>query len=156
GFIPIAAGMIASPRANRFVECVFTAPVNRRDWLAAKFLVLGTLATAYYVALVPMMLVYNWHHGLPPLLQKILMWTPVLLIARIAIGTLIGVLFIGRSLAAPIGTDMGVLLVYAGLIPLQELLVAQGSGATRTGHVTLASAAVLLKNALGFTVAAST
>jgi hypothetical protein len=58
-FIPMAAGMIASPRANRFVECVFTAPVNRRDWLAAKILVLVTLAVAYYVALLPMMLVYG-------------------------------------------------------------------------------------------------
>jgi hypothetical protein len=91
GFIPIAAGMIASPRANRFVECVFTAPVNRRDWLAAKFLVLVTLAIAYYVALVPMMLVYNWHAGLPPLLQKFLIWTPGLLIASIVVGTLISV-----------------------------------------------------------------
>jgi ABC-type transport system involved in multi-copper enzyme maturation permease subunit len=154
GFIPIAAGMIASPRANRFVECVFTAPVNRRDWLAAKFLVLVTLAAAYYVALVPMMLVYNWHVGLPLLLQKFLIWTPGLLIASIAVGTLIGVLFIGRSLAAPTGTGMGVLLAYGGLIPLQELMVAQGNGATRTGHITLASPAVLLKNALGFTLAA--
>src|ERR1700693_2653280 len=60
GFIPVAAGMIASPRVNRFVECVFTAPVNRRDWLAAKFLVLVTLALAYYVALVPMILWCVW------------------------------------------------------------------------------------------------
>jgi ABC-type transport system involved in multi-copper enzyme maturation permease subunit len=155
GFIPVAAGMIASPRANRFVECVFTAPVNRRDWLAAKFLVLVTLAVAYYVALVPMMLVYKWHVGLPLLLQKFLIWTVGLLIASVAIGTLIGVLFIGRSLAAPAGAGMGVLLAYAGLIPLQELMVAQGNGATRTGHLTLASPAVLLKNALGFTLAAS-
>jgi len=155
GFIPIAAGMIANPRANRFVECVFTAPVNRRDWLAAKCLVLVTLAAAYYVALVPMMLVYTWHVGLPPLLQKFMIWTPGLLIESIAVGTLIGVLFIGRSLAAPAGTGMGVLLAYAGLIPLQELMVAQGNGATRTGHLTLASPAVLLKNALGFTLAAS-
>ena len=155
GFIPIAAGMIANPRANRFVECVFTAPVNRRDWLAAKVLVLVTLAAAYYVALVPMMLVYTWHVGLPPLLQKFLIWTPGLLIASIAVGTLIGVLFIGRSLAAPAGTGMGVLLAYAGLIPLQELLVARGNGATRSGHLTLASPAVLLKNALGFTLAAN-
>ena len=49
---------------------------------------------------------------------------------------------------------MGVLLAYAGLVPLQELLVAQGNGATRTGHLTLASPAVLLKNALGFTLVA--
>jgi ABC-type transport system involved in multi-copper enzyme maturation permease subunit len=154
-FIPVAAGMIASPRANRFVECVFTAPVNRRDWLVAKFLVLVTLAVAYYVALVPMMLVYNWHVGLPPLLQEFLIWTPGLLIASIAVGTLIGVLFIGRSLAAPAGAGMGVLLAYAGLIPLQELMVARGNGATRTGHLTLASPAVLLKNALGFTLAAN-
>src|ERR1035438_1417524 len=40
------------------------------------------------------------------------------------------------------------------LIPLQELMVAQGNGATRTGHLTLLSPAVLLKNALGFTLAA--
>jgi hypothetical protein len=49
---------------------------------------------------------------------------------------------------------MGVLLMYAGLVPLQELLVAQGNGTTRTGHLTLLSPAVLLKNALGFTLVA--
>ena len=152
-FIPMAAGMIASPRANRFVECVFTAPVNRADWLTAKFLVLITLAVAYYVALLPMMLVYGAHVGLPPLLHKFLLWTPGLLIASIAIGTLIGVLFIGRSLAAPIGAGMGVLLAYLGLMPLQELMVSLGNGATRTGHLTLMSPAVLLKNALGFVLA---
>src|SRR6516165_76479 len=48
GFIPVAAGFVASPRASRFVESVFTAPVERRDWLAAKILVLFTLAAAYY------------------------------------------------------------------------------------------------------------
>ena len=90
-----------------------------------------------------------------PLLQKFLIWTPGLLIASIAVGTLIGVLFIGRSLAAPTGAGMGVLLAYAGLIPLQELLVSQGNGATRSGRLTLASPAVLLKNAMGFTLAAS-
>jgi ABC-type transport system involved in multi-copper enzyme maturation permease subunit len=155
GFIPVAAGMIASPRVNRFVECVFTAPVNRSDWLAAKFLVLLTLAAAYYLALLPMMLVYAWHIGIPPLLHKFLLWTPGLLLASVAIGTLIGVLFIGRSLAAPTGAGMGILLVTAFLLPLQEMLVAQGNGATRTGHLTLASPAVLLKNALGFTLVAN-
>jgi len=62
-------------------------------------------------------------------------------------------LFIGESIAAPAATGMGVLLAYAGFVPLQELLVAQGNGATRTGHLTLASPAVLLKNAFGFTLA---
>ncbi len=155
GFIPVAAGMIASPRTNRFVECVFTAPVDRRDWLAAKFLVLVTLAGAYYVALVPMMLVYASHVGVPLLLSKLVIWAPGLLVASVCVGTLIGVLFIGRSLAAPVGTGMGVLLAYAGLLPLQELMVAQGNGATRSGHITLASPAVLLKNAEGFTLVAS-
>src|SRR5260370_32299667 len=42
-FIPLAAGSIASPRANRFVESLFTAPVERRDWLAARILALFTL-----------------------------------------------------------------------------------------------------------------
>ena len=151
--IPLAAVALASPRANRFVESVFTAPVERRDWLTAKILVLVTIAAAYYLALVPMMLVYAHHVGVPLLLRKLLLWAPCLLVASIAMGTLIGVLFIGESIAAPAATGMGVLLAYAGFVPLQELLVAQGNGATRTGHLTLASPAVLLKNAFGFTLA---
>src|SRR6478672_9811974 len=42
-FIPVAAIALASPRANRFVESIFTAPVSRGDWLVAKLLVLLTL-----------------------------------------------------------------------------------------------------------------
>ncbi len=56
-------------------------------------------------------------------------WTPGILLTSVAIGTLIGVLFIGRSVAAPAATGMGILLAYAGLVPLQELMVAQGNGA---------------------------
>lgn len=152
-FIPLSAAFLASPRANRFVESVFTAPVARSDWLLAKFLVLVTLAAAYYIALVPMVLVYIYHVGVPPLLAKLLIWAPCLLVVSIAVGSLIGVLFIGQSIAAPAATGMGVLLAYAGFVPLQELLVAQGNGATRTGHLTLLSPAVLLKNAFGFTLA---
>jgi hypothetical protein len=152
-FIPLTAVFLASPRANRFVESVFTAPVERRDWLTAKILVVATMAAAYYVALVPMVLVYVHHVGIPLLLQKLLIWAPCLLVASIAVGSLIGVLFIGQSIAAPAATGMGVLLAYAGFVPLQELLVAQGNGATRTGHLTLVSPAVLLKNAFGFTLA---
>jgi hypothetical protein len=48
-FIPFAAAAMASPRANRFVESVFTAPVDRRDWFMAKVLVLLTVAAAYYL-----------------------------------------------------------------------------------------------------------
>jgi hypothetical protein len=152
-FVPLSAAFLASPRANRFVESVFTAPVERRDWLTAKILVLVTVAAAYYVALVPMVLVYTHHVGVPLLLKKLLLWAPCLLLVSIAMGVLIGVLFIGESIAAPAATGTGVLLAYAGFVPLQELLVAQGNGATRTGHVTLASPAVLLKNAFGFTLA---
>src|SRR5215467_11264470 len=152
-FMPLAAVFLASPRANRFVESVFTSPVERRDWLVAKILVVITIAAAYYVALVPMVLVYTHHVGVPLLLQKLLIWAPCLLAASIGMGTLIGVLFIGESIAAPAATGMGVLLVYASFVPLQELLVAQGNGATRTGHLTLVSPAVLLKNAFGFTLA---
>jgi ABC-type transport system involved in multi-copper enzyme maturation permease subunit len=153
GFIPLAAGVIASPRANRFIESVFTAPVERRDWLAAKLLVILTLAAAYYLALAPMLLVYAHDVGLPLLLRRFLLWAPGLLVVSVAVGALVGVLFIGRSIAAPAATGMGILFAYAGFVPLQELLVAQGNGATRTGHLTLASPAVLLKNALGFTLA---
>src|ERR1700676_2371993 len=152
-FIPFAASAIASPRANRFVESVFTTPVARRDWFIAKVLVLLTFGAAYYLALVPMMVVYIAHVGVPLLLEKFLFWTPGLLLASIAVGVLIGVLFIGRNIAAPMATGMGLVLAYGGFVPLQELMVARGNGATRMGIVTLVSPAVLLKNALGFTVA---
>src|ERR1017187_8872335 len=72
-FIPLAAGAIASPRANRFVESVFTAPVKRSDWFMAKVLVLLTLAAAYYLALLPMLLVYTCHIGVPFLLGRFLL-----------------------------------------------------------------------------------
>jgi len=149
-FIPLASVFVAGPRANRFVESVFTAPVERGDWLTAKILVTITIAAAYYVALIPMVLVYTHHVGVPLLL---LIWAPCLLVASIAMGMLIGVLFIGESIAAPAATGMGVLVAYAGFVLLQELLVAQGNGATHTGHLTLSSPAVLLKNAFGFTLA---
>jgi hypothetical protein len=155
-FVPVAAAAMAGPRANRFVECVFTAPVSRGDWLAAKFLVLLTQAAFYYVALLPAMLVYTSHIGVPLLLHKYLLWTPGILLAEIAIGSLIGILFISRSVLAPIGTAMGILLAYVIFIPMQEVIVSQGNGATRTGHITLASPAVLLKNALGFAIGART
>ncbi len=155
-FVPLAAGMIASPRANRFVESLFTAPVERRTWLVAKVLVLFTLGAAYYLALVPMLLVYVANVGLPVLLAKLLVWAPLLLLVSISIGVLIGVLFVGRSIAAPAATGMGVMLVYAALVPLQELLTARGNGASRSGHVALASPAALLKNALGFALATTT
>ena len=154
GFIPIAAASIAGPRANRFVECVFTAPVERKDWFAAKVLVLLTLAIGYFVALIPMMLVYVAHVGMPFLLIKFVEWTPGILLASVATGTLIGVLFIGRSVASPVATGVGVLMSFACLVPLQELLVAQGYGAKATGRLTLASPLVLLKNGLGFTLVA--
>src|SRR5215471_11090771 len=100
-FIPAAAIALASPRANRFVESVFTAPVDRSDWLVAKLLVLLTLGAAYYAALLPMMFVYVHHVGTPLLLRRFLLWAPAIIVASIAVGSMIGVLFIGRSIAAP-------------------------------------------------------
>ncbi|GLS20946.1 hypothetical protein GCM10007874_39630 [Labrys miyagiensis] len=154
-FLPLAAGAIASPRANRFVESVFTAPVDRRDWFVAKVLVVSTLAAAYYLAVAPLAVVYVANVGIPFLLAKFLIWTPGILLVCVAVGTLIGVLFIGPSVAPPVATGVGVMLVYAVLVPLQELLVTRGYGATATGHVALISPLVLLKNGLGFTLATS-
>jgi hypothetical protein len=102
-----------------------------------------------------MLLVYTHHVGLPPLLLKFLVWTPGLLMSSVAVGTLVGVLFIGRSVAAPVATSVGILLAYAGLVPLKELMVAQANGASRTGHLALMSPAVLLQNALGFSLVAA-
>ena len=94
------------------------------------------------------------HRHAVPARRRLVAWTPGILLASVATGTLIGVLFIGRSVAPPVATGVGVLLVFAGLVPLQELLVARGFGGMATGHLALASPPVLLKNALGFTLAA--
>jgi hypothetical protein len=152
-FLPLAAGVIANPRANRFVESLFTAPVERAHWFVAKILVVLTLAVAYYIALLPVTLVFTAHVGMPFLLGRFLLWTPGILLVSVAIGSLIGVLFIGRSVAPPVATAVGVMLVFAVLVPLQELLVARGYGASATGHFVLLSPLVLLKNGLGFTLA---
>jgi hypothetical protein len=78
--------------------------VDRGSWLAARVLVLLTLALAYYIALTPMMLVYVAHVGMPFLLARLVIWTPGILLVSVAVGTLIGVFFIGRSVAPPIAT----------------------------------------------------
>ena len=96
--------------------------------MTAKILVVLTLAAAYTSHSSPM-LVYVYHVGVPLLLKRLLIWAPGLLFISVAIGTLIGVLFIGDSIAAPAATGMGVLLACAGFVPLQELLVAQANGA---------------------------
>src|SRR4029077_9571340 len=138
------------PAGNRFVGSPFPRPAERRVWFIAKILVVLTFAAAYYFALFPMLAVYLWHVPMPLLLGKLLIWGPGVLVASCVVGVLIGVLFIGRSIAAPAATGVGVLLTYAALVPLQELMVARGNGATRIGRLTLLSPAVLLKNALGF------
>src|SRR5262249_46720360 len=140
-FIPLSAGAIASPRANRFVESLFTAPVDRCDWFVSKVLVLLTLAGSYYLALAPLGAIYVFHVGPSPLLKDLLLWSPGLLVSSIAIGALIGVLFIGQNIGPPVATGMGILLTYAGEVPLQELLVGRGEGAGRTGHALLMSPA---------------
>src|SRR5258708_11237453 len=71
-FLPLAAGTIANPRANRFVESLFTAPVERSSWFVTKILVVLTLAVAYYVALLPVTLVFIAHVGVPFLLGRFL------------------------------------------------------------------------------------
>jgi ABC-type transport system involved in multi-copper enzyme maturation permease subunit len=156
GFLPMTAGMLATPRANRFVESLFTAPVSRSNWLAARLLVVLTLALAYYLALIPTMLVFVGHVGMPYLLGRFLLWAPGILLISIAVGSLVGVVFIGRSVAAPVATAVGLMLIFAVLVPLQELLVARGYGASASGHFVLLSPLVLLKNALGFTLAVGT
>jgi hypothetical protein len=59
------------------------------------------------------------------LLHKFLIWALGLLIESIGVGTPIGVLFIGCSLASPADAGIGILLAFAGLMPLQELMPEQ-------------------------------
>ena len=110
GFDTRGGGLYRGSRANRFVESVFTAPVERRDWLIAKILALLTFAAADHAGAVSDGAGICRSCGAAISVGHISPWTPGILLAGIAIGTLIGVLFIGRSVAAPAATGMGVLL----------------------------------------------
>ena len=85
-----------------FVESVFTTPVTRRDWFVAKVLVLFTLAAVYYLALVPMTFGARRTRRGASALEEIPALDTGSTIGAISVGVLIGVLFIGRSIAAPI------------------------------------------------------
>lgn len=153
-FIPLTAGAIASPRANRFVESLFTSPIDRRQWLTAKVLVLLTMALGYYVALLPLALVFVAHVGVPFLLGRLLLYGLLLLPVSVAFGTLVGVLFIGKSVAPALATGVAVLLLFAGAVAYQEMTVVRGTAANFAARLAFISPAVLLKNALGFTLVA--
>ena len=83
--------------------------MDRRSWFLAKVLVVLTLALTYYLAIAPLAAVYVANVGMPFLLARFLIWTPGILLVCVAVGTLIGVLFIGRSVAPPVATGVGVL-----------------------------------------------
>lgn len=153
-FIPLTAGAIASPRANRFVESIFTSPVDRRQWLTAKVLVLLTLALAYYVALLPPTAIFAIHAGVPFLLNRLAIYGLLLLPVSVAFGALVGVMFIGKSVAPALATGVGVLLLFAGAIAYQEMTVVRGTASGFAARLAFVSPAVSLKNALGFALAA--
>lgn len=130
-FGPLAASSIASPRANRFVEALFTAPVTRGRWLTAKLLALLTVGAAYLVLTLPFIGVAHLTIGVHDDTWAFLLMGACGIVFAIALGLFAGVSFPGRSAAAPASLAGGALVLSFFAIPvlstaLQAALPSEG------------------------------
>ncbi|HWG89508.1 MAG TPA: hypothetical protein VNZ52_01540 [Candidatus Thermoplasmatota archaeon] len=110
-FAALAALPLATARSTRFIQSVFTAPVGKGEYLAAKTLVALTLGLAYFVALLPFVMVHVYHLGWPAgAIEWLLVCLGVVLYST-ALGTFLGVVFTGRSTAAPVALGVGLMFL---------------------------------------------
>ncbi len=102
GFATFAALQFAGPRSNRFVQAVFTTPVRESSYFLAKLAVLFTVAGFYYLATAPFLVLHWLFVGFPAVYLSYMFAGVLLILFALAYGTLVGVIFVGRSLAAPV------------------------------------------------------
>lgn len=105
GLLPITAGYVASDRSSRFVQAVFTSPVRRGGYFAAKLAPPLTVGLAYLAATLPFLAVFAVHVGVPPLAWSFLLLSLALMVCCVALGGLFGILFVGRTTAAAVGSS---------------------------------------------------
>lgn len=117
-FGPFSAMQMAGPRTTRFVQALFTSPVSKWDYVVAKFLVCLTVGFLYLLSTLPFVLVYASHIELP-LRYKEFLWIGLgMVFFTVGWGVLLGTIFTGRSLAAPVSLSSLVLL-FAFAVPFQ-------------------------------------
>lgn len=116
-FAPVAALQFAGPRSTRFVQAVYTTPVRQSTYFFAKLGVLLSAGALYFLATLPLVILYWMHVGVPPVYVDHMLGGALLILFAIAFGSFVGIVFTGRSVAAPVTVSLLPFLLLFG-IPL--------------------------------------
>ena len=101
------AARIASARRTRFVDSLYTTPLQARTWLAAQLLVGAFLAGLVIVAQIPFILVYSAFVGIPPYLPEVFLAAVAVGVCAIALGAFCGVIVGNAGAGAAAGLAGG-------------------------------------------------
>lgn len=96
-----AAAQMASLRATRFGQALYTTPVRSGQVLAARLLVALGLGALYLLATLPFLAIAAWHVDVDARVVRALLQGLGILAFAAAFGTMVGVLLAGRSIAGP-------------------------------------------------------
>ena len=147
-FAAFSATQVSGARASRFVQPLFTTPLRKSTWLAAKVLVALTLGGLYILATLPFYAVAELHVGLSEAMKDFVLIGAGLIVFGVALGTFLGVAFTGRSVAAPVSVAILFMVtsVLAGMYSGTMLAAPEGTSAAaqRLAHL---SPVVLLADA---------
>lgn len=104
----VLAARIASARRTRFVDSLYTTPLEMRTWLAAQLLVGAFLALLVLAVQLPFVLVHTAYLGFPTYLPQILLATLGVAAFSIALGAFCGVVVGNAGAGAAAGLAGGV------------------------------------------------
>ncbi|HWH09406.1 MAG TPA: hypothetical protein VNX21_09410 [Candidatus Thermoplasmatota archaeon] len=97
----VAAAQMASLRATRFGQALYTTPVRSGQVLAARLLVALGLGALYLLATLPFLALAAAHVEVDARVLRALLQGLGVLVFSAAFGTMVGVLLAGRSVAGP-------------------------------------------------------
>lgn len=121
GFAPLAALHVAGPRASRFVQAVFTAPVRQSSYFLAKVASLLGVAALYYAATLPFLALHWLYVGVPAAFLVYMASGALFILFAIAYGLFVGTIFPGRGLLAPVTLSLIPFLLLFGLPLVNEV-----------------------------------
>lgn len=147
-FAAFAATQVSGARASRFVQPLFTTPLRKSTYLTAKVLVALTLGALYLLSTLPFYLIAHLQVGLSDYMVDFLLINAGLIPFGVALGTLLGVSFTGRSIGAPVSVALVIMVtcVFAGMFAATLLNEPEGTADTAL-RLTHLSPVVLLSDA---------
>ena len=147
----VLASRIASSRRTRFVESLYTTPLQVRTWLAAHAIV-GLAIGAFIIAVhLPFVAVATALVGLPHMVAQVLLAAFLVMLSSVALGLFVGIVVGQAGPAAAAGLAGGfAALSFVGMI--LHVSLADLDAVTSTGEVLLRGSAIS-PLALAFAVA---